>query len=148
MNIQHLFLTALAWVAASAQAAVQHVDNAELARLMAAGVAVIDIRTEGEGKETGIVPGSHWLTFFDERGRADAAGWLKLLATIARPDQPVIVICRTEHRTRVVADFLDRQAGYRQVYNVRAGIHGWLREGRAVQAAATQTAGCGIGGRC
>lgn len=46
------------------RATVVDVDNTELARLVAAGVPIIDIRTEGEWKETGIVPGSRLFTFF------------------------------------------------------------------------------------
>ncbi len=53
------------------RATVVDVDNTELARLVAAGVPIIDIRTEGEWKETGIVPGSRLFTFFNEHGRAD-----------------------------------------------------------------------------
>ena len=43
---------------------------------------VIDIRTQPEWEETGIVPGSKLLTYFDERGRADPA-WRALLAAHA-----------------------------------------------------------------
>ena len=66
----------LACAAGFAQAEIVDVDNAELARLIAAGVPVIDIRTAGEWDETGIVPGSHPLTYFDDKGNADPAAWL------------------------------------------------------------------------
>ena len=47
--MRHLFVCAFALlVALSARADVVDIDNAELARLAAAGVPVIDIRTEGE----------------------------------------------------------------------------------------------------
>ena len=39
-------------------AEVINIDNAELARLVAKGVPVIDIRTAGEWKSTGVIPGS------------------------------------------------------------------------------------------
>lgn len=64
----------------TARAEVVDIDSAELAKLAAAGVPVIDIRTSPEWVETGIVPGSHLLTFFDERGRADPAAWLDRVA--------------------------------------------------------------------
>lgn len=148
MKALRTIVACLTVCALPALAEVSHIDNVELARLMAEGVPVIDIRTEGEWRETGIVPGSHLLTFFDERGRADPAAWLQRAGAIASPDRPVIVICRTGNRTRAVSDFLDKQVGYRKVYNVRAGIHGWLREGRAVIPVSTQTVACGMGGRC
>jgi rhodanese-related sulfurtransferase len=134
--------------AALARAEVNHIDNEELVRLLAAGVPVIDIRTEGEWKETGIVKGSHLITFFDEKGRADAPAWLDKLRAIAKPGEPVAVICRTGNRTRVVAQFLDQQAGYKKVYNVKNGIVGWLKESRAVTPAAPVLAACQSTGKC
>lgn len=118
------------------------IDNTELAGLMAKGVAVIDIRTAPEWSETGIVPGSRLLTFFDERGRAEPAAWLEKAGAFARPGDPVVVICRTGNRTRAVSQFLLRQAGYAKVYNVRQGIRAWIAEGRAVTPAAPVLAAC------
>lgn len=138
----------LALLPALAAAEVSHIDNEELARLAAAGVPIIDIRTEPEWKETGIVAGSRLMTFFDERGRADPPAWLEKLKAVAKPGDPVVLICRTGNRTRLVAQFLDQQVGYKQVYNVKAGIHGWMREGRAVAPAAPVLAACQAGGKC
>ena len=124
-----------------ARADVVDIDNAELARLSAAGVPVIDIRTEGEWKETGIVPGSRLITLFDERGRADAPAWLEKVKGVARPDQPVIVICRSGNRTRAASQLLLQQ-GYGTVYNVREGIKGWLRAAQPVVPAAAAIRNC------
>ena len=68
-------LLALAFLlfALPTRAELVNIDSAELARLIAKGVPVIDIRTKPEWDETGIVPGSHPLTFFDEKGDADPA---------------------------------------------------------------------------
>ena len=66
-----------------ARADVVDIDNAELAKLAASGVPVIDIRTRPEWEETGIVPGSHLLTFFDERGNAGGIGKLASCAVNA-----------------------------------------------------------------
>jgi rhodanese-related sulfurtransferase len=133
---------------APACAEVMHIDNDELARLLERGVPVVDIRTEGEWKETGIVAGSRLMTFFDERGRADPAAWLARLRAVAGAEEPVVVICRTGNRTRAVADFLDKQVGYKTVYNVKQGIHGWLRAGRPVVPAAPVLARCATPGAC
>jgi hypothetical protein len=68
--LKSALISALLCLAAlGARAEVVNIDNAELARLAAQGVAVIDIRTEPEGKETGVIAGSKLLTFFDEKGR-------------------------------------------------------------------------------
>ncbi len=131
-----------------ARAEVVDIGNAELARLLAAGVPVVDIRTEGEWKESGIVPGSRLLTFFDERGRADPPAWLQKLQGVAKPDQPVIVICRSGNRTQAASQFLSQQAGYRKVYNVKDGIRAWAAEGRALAPMTSAVARCAAGASC
>jgi rhodanese-related sulfurtransferase len=132
----------------AARAEVIDIDNAELAKLVAAGVPVIDIRTKPEWEQTGIVPGSHLLTFFDERGKADPAAWLDRARAIAKPGDPLVVICRSGNRTKPVSQFLSERAGYAKVYNVKHGIGAWAREGRPVVSAAPTLAACGKAGTC
>jgi rhodanese-related sulfurtransferase len=129
-------LMSLLFATLGARADVLNIDNTELARLSASGVAVIDIRTAPEWKETGIVPGSHLFTLFDDKGRADAPSWLDKVKSVAKPEQPVILICRSGNRTRTAAQFLSQQAGYRTVYNVTKGIQAWAKDGRPMAQAA------------
>jgi len=138
----------LAGLAISANAAIIDIDNTELAKLSAAGVPVIDIRTQPEWEETGIVPGSHLLTFFDERGKVDPLAWLSKAKAIAQPNEPVIVICRTGNRTKMVSQFLSQQSGYATVYNVRNGIRAWIKDGRQVVPATTTIAACRAAKTC
>ena len=128
-------------------AEVINIDNTELARLTAKGVPVIDIRTAGEWNSTGVIAGSKLLTFFDERGNANPAQWLASAKGIAKPDQPLILICRSGNRTRAATQFLSEQAGYKTVYNVSSGLNGWLAEKRPV-VPATQTMTCAPGVPC
>ena len=132
----------------AARADVVDIDNATLAKLAASGIPVIDIRTSPEWEETGIVPGSHLLTFFDENGKANPAAWLEKAKGIANPGEPVIVICRTGNRTRVLSQFLTQQAGYAKVYNVRNGIVAWGKEGRPTAPAAPALAACRAARTC
>lgn len=112
-----------------AEAGVINVNNGELSVLLRKGVAIIDIRTEPEWRQTGIVPGSHLLTFFDATGRVpDPAGWLKKVKAVAPPEKPVILICRSGNRTTHASRFLS-ESGYATVYNVTSGIISWIREG-------------------
>ena len=134
----------IAW---PASAEVINIDNAELALLAAKGVPVIDIRTAGEWKSTGVIPGSKLLTFFDEKGNANTAQWLASAKGLATPDQPVILICRSGNRTRAATQFLSEQAGYKTVYNVSGGVNGWLSEKRAV-VPATPAMTCSPGVPC
>ena len=111
---------------------VQDIDNTQLQDLIAAGVPVIDVRTAGEWQQTGIIAGSHLMTFFDEQGKYDAQGWLQALQRIAQPDQPVALICATGGRTKAIGQFLNTQVGYQQVYNVGEGIYAWMKAGHEV----------------
>ena len=132
----------------AARADVVDIDNAQLAKLAASGVPVIDIRTRPEWEESGIVPGSHLLTFFDERGQADPADWLKQAKAIAKPADPLIVICRSGNRTKALSQFLTQQAGYAKVYNVKNGIRDWAKEGRPMVSAAPILAACRAARTC
>ncbi len=134
----------IAW---PASAEVINIDNAELARLAAKSVPVIDIRTAGEWNSTGVIAGSKLLTFFDERGNANPAQWLATAKTIAKTNQPVILICRSGNRTRAATQFLSGQVGYKTVYNVTHGINGWMAEKRAI-VPPTQAMTCAPGVPC
>jgi len=132
----------------AARADIVDIDSGELAKLAASGVPVIDIRTSPEWQETGIVPGSHLLTFFDEHGKADPAVWLQRANAIAKPGDPLIVICRSGNRTKVLSQFLSQRAGYAKVYNVRNGILAWAKEGRPMVSAAPALASCRAARTC
>ena len=141
--MRRLFIaTLLACSTFVAQAEVIDISTAEMSALIKSGVPVVDIRTQPEWEETGIISGSKLLAFFDERGRADAPAWLNKVAPIAKPDQPVIVICRSGNRTKAVSQFLSEKAGYTKVYNVKNGIKGVVREGGTLVPATQTIAAC------
>jgi len=145
---QYLALAVLCICTLAARAEIINIDNAELARLAASGVPVIDIRTEGEWKETGVIAGSRLLTFFNENGRSNPPQWLEKLKPIAKPEQPVILVCRSGNRTRAAAQFLAEQAGYKTVYNVSQGIKAWAGDARPLVPPSTSMAVCAPGTRC
>jgi len=145
---QFLLFCCLALSAVVARAEVIDIDNAELTQLMKSGVVVIDIRTQPEWDETGVLAGSKLLTFFDERGHADPAAWLEKLKPMAKPGDPVVVICRSGNRTKPVSQLLSQQAGYAKVYNVKNGMKGWLRDNGMVVPAKQSIATCSPGNTC
>lgn len=114
------------------QAEVSHVDNQELKQLIAQGVPLIDVRTAPEWRQTGVVEGSHLITFFDEQGRFDLNTWLAKLAKVADKDKPFILICRSGNRTGRISRFLDEKLGYPQVINVKKGIRDWIKSGNPI----------------
>jgi rhodanese-related sulfurtransferase len=124
-----LALAALCLCSLTARADIVNIDNAELSRLAAEGVPIIDIRTEAEWKSTGVIAGSKLITFFDASGNANPQ-WLEQAKSVARADQPVILICRSGNRTKAATRFLGEQAGYTKVYNVSHGLNGWISAGR------------------
>jgi len=130
MNKHWIAFTLLGLSAFALRAEVINIDNAELVRLAARGVPVIDIRTPGEWKDSGVIAGSRLLTYFDEAGNANPPQWLEKAKAIAGPEQPVILICRSGKRTGAATQFLSEQARYKTVYNVSKGLNAWLAEGR------------------
>lgn len=140
MHRHYLMILAILLIALSATAEVIDIDNEQLQSLLAEGVPVVDVRTPPEWQQTGVIAGSHRLMFFDPVGRYDARQWLAELQSIAGPDEPVILICRTGNRTSTISAFLAGQAGYETVYNVRHGITSWIASGRPVSPVAAGNA--------
>lgn len=112
-----------------ADAGVININNQELSVLLNQGVAIVDIRTEPEWRQTGVIPGSHLLMLFDEkRNVVDPQGWLAQVKAIIPMDKPVILICRVGNRTVPATQFLVK-SGYSKVYNVTGGIVPWIKAG-------------------
>ena len=115
-----------------AQAEIVNVSNEQLKALLKQGTPVVDLRTAGEWRQTGVVKGSQMITLFDEQGRADPAGWARQLDKVAPAGKPVILICRTGNRSGVAAQMLEQSGRKGTIYNVKAGIVSWVGEGQAV----------------
>ncbi len=115
------------------QANIIQVDNHGLQALLEQGVAMVDIRRPEEWRTTGVVAGSHLLTFFDEEGHSDPAAWLEQLRPLVKPGEPLILICRTGYRTGLICELLSVITEDRALYNVAEGILGWIAAGRPVQ---------------
>lgn len=94
------------------------------------GALIIDVRTPEEWKQTGLIPGSHPLTFFDSEGNSDPQQWLNEMRKLkTKDDQPVVLVCRSGKRSAAVAQFLDQKAGMTNIYNLNNGITGWRSSG-------------------
>ena len=112
------------------RAEVTLLDNTALERLLERGVPIIDIRTPEEWHETGVIEGSHLLTFFDAQGRYDFRAWLTGLTDIASRDEPFALICASGGRSGLVSRILDAHLGYQHVHDVPGGIARWALENR------------------
>ncbi|MEA3521737.1 MAG: rhodanese-like domain-containing protein [Campylobacterota bacterium] len=90
-------------------------------KLLNSKIKIIDIRTPGEWRETGLLKGSIPIMFFDERGKYDMNTFLRELNQHIKKDEEFALICRTGSRTHTLSDYLDRALGYK-VINIRGGI--------------------------
>ncbi len=125
------FLIGLSLLSSALKAEVINIDNKKLKSLLDAGTALIDLRRDDEWQDLGIVENSHTVTFFDQAGKYDTESWLRQVKPIADTNTPLILICHTGVRTKLVADWLSDQVGYRTVYNVTDGIKLWIKQGHA-----------------
>ncbi len=91
------------------------------------GITVVDIRTNPEWADTGVVKDAVLITFFDEQGRYDVDAFLKELDKHVSKDKEFALICRTGSRTSAVSDLLSKQ-GYK-VVNLRGGMKLLLQKG-------------------
>ncbi|MET1415202.1 FKBP-type peptidyl-prolyl cis-trans isomerase [Roseibium sp. HPY-6] len=105
------------------------IGNKELEEKLAAGATVIDIRRPDEWRETGVLPGSHLVTFFDESGNVNPEFGAKLQQLISGPADEIVLICRTGRRSQVLSEYLAGQAGFTNVVNVQDGIVSWISDG-------------------
>jgi rhodanese-related sulfurtransferase len=98
---------------------------------MEEGVALIDVRRQDEWDYFGVIEGSHKITFFDEVGQYDVEKFMEAFTqVVTSKDQPFILVCAHANRTKSIGEFLGRQLGYTQVYELDGGInYGWIDQG-------------------
>ncbi|MGE4419677.1 MAG: rhodanese-like domain-containing protein [Sulfurimonas sp.] len=89
--------------------------------LLLSNIPIVDIRTPGEWKETGLLKGSIPIMLFDEKGKYDLEDFLKKLNSAVDTKKPFALICRTGSRTKILAQFLSQKMGY-DVINIKSGI--------------------------
>jgi len=105
----------------------QSISAEKMINLQKKGAPVIDIRTPGEWKETGVIPGSTKIMFFDERGKYNIQKFMNQFQKVVKnKNQPFILVCRTASRTKTVGQFLSKEMGYAHVKDLKGGImYGW-----------------------
>lgn len=122
----------LSFAAALARAEIVDISGDQLMALVKQGTPVVDVRTAGEWRQTGVLKGSRLITLFDEQGRADPADWARQVDKVVAADKPLILICRSGSRSGKAAHILDKAGHKGIIYNVKGGISGWMREGQPV----------------
>ena len=132
--MKHLLviITALLSIGLPAVSSAELVDinSQQLEALVAEGVPVIDVRRSSEWKNTGIIEGSHLITFFDKQGNYDAEQWMNELALQINVQEPFVLICQTGVRSLAVGAWLGIE--FDTVYNVQEGIASFIKDGHQV----------------
>lgn len=106
-------------VSASLFAAITNEEASQ--NLINSKIPIVDIRTPGEWKETGLLKGSIPIMLFDEKGNYDLKDFLEKLNGAVDTKKPFAIICRTGSRTSVLAPFLSQKLNY-DVINIKSGI--------------------------
>ena len=107
-------------------AKVINVDNTQLKKLIKKDTLIVDIRRSSEWKDTGVIPNSVLITFFDKRGNYNLKQWYKQLLENSSYNKDIILICRSGRRTKIAADIISKNLGI-NVYNVTNGIKSWIQ---------------------
>ena len=115
-----------------ANASFREVDEKEFQKMtIKNNIVVIDIRRDDEFKQYGIIKGAKTITFFNGLGKYDIPTWMSEFSKLVKTkDQPFILYCAHANRSKVVGNFLDKQLGYKNVYDLKGGInYGWIDKG-------------------
>ena len=84
-------------------------------------IPIVDVRTPGEWRETGLLKGAIPIMFFDIRGNYDARRFLEELNKKVDTTKPFALICHTGSRTSMIAPWLAKEFGYK-VINLQGGM--------------------------
>jgi len=120
-----------------------NLNTSEVKEKINAGALVVDIRTTQEWQQTGIIPGSHPLSFFDKNGKSDPEKWVNTLQSLkTSKNQEVILVCRSGNRSGRVGTYLSNQLNMPHISHLSTGMSSWLREKRSTQPTCTISKTC------
>ena len=103
------------------------VDDQEIIKLSNDNIPIVDVRRSSEWDQTGVIPNSILLTFFDEEGNYNFDEWFEKLQLEISITDPIILICRSGKRSKVVANMIDEKFNT-IIYNAQSGINSWINK--------------------
>ncbi len=104
------------------------VNNKQIQELSKNNIPIVDIRRSSEWDQTGVVPNSILLTFFDKEGNYNYDEWYEKLRLEIDEGKPIILICRTGRRTQIIAKMMEIKKFDNVIYNAKSGISSWINE--------------------
>ena len=108
-------------------AEIVNINNKQIKELSKINIPIVDVRRSSEWDQTGVVPNSILLTFFDKKGNYNFDEWYKQLSLKINEGEPIILICRTGRRTKIIAEMMDKKFD-NVIYNAKGGITSWIDE--------------------
>ena len=102
------------------------VNNEQIKELLKNNIPIVDIRRSSEWDQTGVVPKSILLTFFDKEGNYNYDEWYEKLRLEIDEGKPIILICRTGRRTHIIAKMMEIKKFDNVIYNAKNGITSWI----------------------
>ena len=103
-------------------------NNEQIKKLSKNNIPIVDVRRSSEWDQTGIVPKSILLTFFDKEGNYNYDKWYEKLRLEIDEGKPIILICRTGRRTKIIAKMMEIKKFDNVIYNAKNGITSWIDE--------------------
>ena len=103
------------------------VNDQEMIKLSNTNIPIVDVRRSSEWYQTGVIPNSILLTFFDEEGNYNFDEWYEKLQLEINVTDPIILICRSGKRSKVVANMMDKEFNG-IIYNSKSGINSWINK--------------------
>ena len=103
------------------------VNNDQIKELSKTNIPIVDVRSSSEWDQTGVIPTSILLTFFDKEGNYDLDEWYEKLLLETEKGEPIILICRSGNRSRIIAEMMDKEFD-NVIYNAKSGITSWIDE--------------------
>ena len=104
------------------------VNNKQIIELSQNNIPIVDIRRSSEWEQTGVIPNSILLTFFDKEGKYNLDKWYEKLRLEIDAGKPIILICRTGRRTNIIAKMMEIKKFDNVIYNAKSGISSWIDE--------------------
>ena len=103
------------------------VNNEQITELSNSNIPIVDVRRSSEWEQTGVIPNSILLTFFDEKGDYNFHQWYEKLRLEIDESKPVILICRSGKRSKIIAQMMNENFDH-VIYNAKRGIISWIDE--------------------
>ena len=110
-----------------ASAEVVDINNEQIIQLSNGNIPIVDVRRSSEWEQTGVIPNSILLTFFDDEGNYDYNEWFKKLRSEIEHNESVILICRSGKRSKIIANMMENNFD-NTIYNAKNGIMSWIDE--------------------